>query len=114
MSVHQEKVNLSKDQVGELYHASREAEGFGDVSDYLTGGTALMMVLEGPGAVDRWKLLCGPADVARAKACAPTTIRGSFGASAVRDAVHGSRDASAAAVEIAALFFEEAGQRLHD
>jgi nucleoside diphosphate kinase len=75
-----------------------------DASDeeksYLGSGFVTALCLEGAGAVGRWKLLCGPAYGGEGT----DTIRGNFAESEIKNAVHASKDFSAAKTEIRALF----------
>lgn len=59
---------------------------FEEIVQYLTSGLSTIMVLEGPGAVDRWRLLCGPED--KDLSANTSTIRGNFGMSEIRNVVH--------------------------
>lgn len=68
------------------------------------GVTALC--LEGPGAVGKWLLSCGPANSGVAKERAPSTIRALWGTDGTSNAVHGSPTMEAAEKEIKAFFPE--------
>jgi nucleoside-diphosphate kinase len=61
----------------------------------------VVAVLEGEGAVAKWRGLMGPTDSTKAPA---GTVRGDFGTDIERNAVHGSDAAQTARVEIAYFF----------
>jgi nucleoside diphosphate kinase len=64
----------------------------------------IAMCLEGPGAVGRWRLLCGPrnSDVARKRA--PNTLRAMWGTDGTSNALHASDTLDDADTELAMLF----------
>jgi adenylate kinase family enzyme/nucleoside diphosphate kinase len=61
------------------------------------------MVLEGPGAVYRWGLLCGPSDPKNAARVAPTTLRARYGIDACNNAIHCSMTLEGATTELSAI-----------
>jgi nucleoside-diphosphate kinase len=61
------------------------------------------MVLEGPGAIARWRQLMGATDPGKAE---PGTLRREFGRSIERNATHGSDAADTAAYEVGYFFPE--------
>jgi nucleoside-diphosphate kinase len=89
----------------------REAEGFYQVhrarpffpalTQFMSSGPIVAMVLEGPGAIARVRQLMGATDPAKAE---PGTIRRAFAASIEQNAVHGSDSPESAAYEIPYFF----------
>jgi nucleoside-diphosphate kinase len=89
----------------------KEAEGFYSVHagkhffdnliDYMTSGPLVALVLEGDGAIKKWRDLMGPTDPTKA---GPKTIRGKFGRSITFNATHGSDAVETAAYEMSYLF----------
>ena len=77
---------------------------FKDVVDYISSGPIIACVFEGENAVEVIRKAMGPTDPARAE---PGTIRGDFGLTIERNAVHGSDSAQNAEGEIKLFFSEE-------
>jgi nucleoside-diphosphate kinase len=80
---------------------------YGELVDFITGGPALAMVIEGP-ADNTWHLvrtLMGKTSVDDAQ---PGSIRGDFATTTTENLVHGSDGPESAAREIA-LFFPDLG-----
>mmetsp|Transcript_66682 Transcript_66682/g.171704 ORF Transcript_66682/g.171704 Transcript_66682/m.171704 type:complete len:1489 (-) Transcript_66682:73-4539(-) len=62
--------------------------------------------LEGPGAIGKWLLRCGPTNSGIAKDWAPTSIRARWGTDSTSNAVHGSLTFEAAEKELKTFFPE--------
>jgi nucleoside-diphosphate kinase len=77
---------------------------FKDVVDYISSGPIIACVFEGENAVEVIRKAMGPTEPARAE---PGTIRGDFGLTIERNAVHGSDSAQNAEGEIKLFFSEE-------
>jgi nucleoside-diphosphate kinase len=95
-----------------LQHLTRrEAEGFYDVhrskpffaglTDFMSSGPCIVMCLEAPDAIKKWRDLMGATDPAKA---APGTLRKEFGASIDNNATHGSDAPETAAFELGYFF----------
>ena len=67
----------------------------------MASGPVVGMILEGEGAIAKWRDLMGPTDATKA---GPETIRGRFGASLQNNAVHGSDATDTAAFEMGFIF----------
>jgi nucleoside-diphosphate kinase len=94
-------MRLTVPQAQGFYAVHRERPFFKDLVEFMTSGPVVAAVLEGPGAIARWRALMGPTDSRKA---APGTIRGDFGTDVERNACHGSDAPQTARVEIAYLF----------
>jgi nucleoside-diphosphate kinase len=94
-------------EVAAKHYAEHEGKPFyGDLIDFITGGPAVLMVVEGP--PDTWRIvrtLMGPTNPAEAP---PGTIRGDLGAVLTENLVHGSDGPDSAEREIA-IFFQALG-----
>ena len=77
---------------------------FNDVVNYISSGPIIACVFEGKNAVEVIRKAMGPTDPARAE---PGTIRGDFGLTIERNAVHGSDSAQNAEGEIELFFSKE-------
>jgi nucleoside-diphosphate kinase len=94
-----------------IYMTRREAEGFyavhrerpffGELTEFMSGGPCVVMVLEKEGAVRAWRDLMGATDPSKAD---EGTIRKEFAASIGENAVHGSDSEENARIEISYFF----------
>ena len=86
-------------------HAARPF--FGELTDFMSSGPCVVMVLEGEGAILRNREIMGATNPAQA---ADGTLRKLYANSIGENAVHGSDAPETAAAEIAYFF---AGTELH-
>ena len=94
-------LRMSPAQAGGFYIVHQERPFYGSLCAFMTQGPSLVMVLEGEGAIQRWRDLMGATDPAQAAA---GTIRRDFAASIEANAVHGSDSPASAAFEIPYFF----------
>ena len=94
-------IQMSFDDAAGFYAVHRERPFFKSLCTFMTQGPCIPMVLEGAGAIQRWRDLMGATDPAKAAA---GTIRKDFASSIEANAVHGSDAAETAAFEIAYFF----------
>src|SRR5713101_6601929 len=92
------RVHLSKGQAEGFYAVHRERPFFGSLTAFMSSGPAIVLVLEAPDAITKWRTLMGATDPAKAD---PGTLRKEFGLSIERNATHGSDAPDTAAYEIA-------------
>jgi nucleoside-diphosphate kinase len=85
------------------YAEHAEKPFFGPVVDFITGGPAVAMVVEGERAIESFRALAGATDPVKAL---PGTIRGDYALEVGENMVHGSDSPEAAAREIE-IFFPE-------
>jgi nucleoside-diphosphate kinase len=95
------KLWLSEAQAAGFYHVHRDKPFFADLTSFMSSGPCLVMVLQAPEAISRWRDLMGATDPAAADA---GTLRRDFGTSIGRNATHGSDAAETAAFEIGYFF----------
>ena len=95
---------LSRTEAEGFYAEHRERPFFGSLVSFMTSGPVMVMVLEGEGAVEKYRKLMGATDPAKA---APHTIRKLFGEGIEANAVHGSDSPQSAAREVAYFFKDE-------
>jgi nucleoside-diphosphate kinase len=100
-------IHLTKHDAEGFYHVHRQRPFFGGLTDFMSSGPCIVMCLEGPDAINRWRLLMGATDPAKAE---PGTLRREFGASIERNATHGSDAPETAAFELGYFF---AGRELN-
>jgi nucleoside-diphosphate kinase len=94
-------VSLTQREAEGFYQVHRERPFFASLSQFISSGPAVAMVLEGPEAISRVRALMGATDPVKA---APGTIRKDLAASIERNAVHGSDSPESAAYEIPYFF----------
>jgi nucleoside-diphosphate kinase len=94
---------LSQREAEGFYAVHRERPFFGSLVKFMTEGPVVVMVLEGPDAIRKWRDTMGATNPANA---AEGTIRKRFAESIERNCVHGSDAPETAAVEIPFFFSE--------
>jgi nucleoside-diphosphate kinase len=95
------RVHLSKAEAEGFYAVHRERPFFGSLTEFMSSGPAIVMVLEAPGAIKRWRALMGATDPAKADG---GTLRKEFASSIEKNATHGSDAPETAAYEIGYFF----------
>jgi nucleoside-diphosphate kinase len=94
-------VHLTPAQAGGFYIVHKDRPFYRSLSEFMTSGPCIPMVLEGENAIQRLRDLMGATDPAKA---APGTIRREFAASIEANAIHGSDSPQSAAFEIPYFF----------
>jgi nucleoside-diphosphate kinase len=92
---------LTEAQARGFYAVHKARPFFADLVKFMTSGPVVVSVLEGEGAIVRWRELMGPTDSTKAP---NGTIRGDFGTDVERNASHGSDAPETAKVEIPYFF----------
>lgn len=95
------KVHLSKREAEGFYAVHAERPFFGELTDFMSSGPAVVMVLEGNNAITRNREIMGATNPAEA---AEGTLRKLYADSIGENAVHGSDAPETAAVEISYFF----------
>ena len=95
------RVHLSREQAEGFYAVHRERPFFGSLTSFMSSGPAIVLVLEAPDAIKKWRTLMGATDPAKADA---GTLRKEFAESIERNATHGSDAPETAAYEIGYFF----------
>ena len=93
--------HLTRAEAEGFYHVHRERPFFGSLTEFMSSGPCITMVLERDDAIARLRELMGATDPAKA---APGTIRKDFAESIEANAIHGSDAAETAAFEIGYFF----------
>ena len=94
-------VNLSKRDAEGFYAVHRERPFFSSLTTFMSSGPAVVLALEAPDAIKKWRTLMGATDPAKAD---PGTLRREFAQSIERNATHGSDASETAAYEIGYFF----------
>jgi len=93
--------HLTRAEAEGFYHVHRARPFFGSLTEFMSGGPCITMVLEREGAIARLRELMGATDPAKA---APGTIRKELAASIEANIIHGSDSLQSAAFEIPYFF----------
>jgi nucleoside-diphosphate kinase len=94
-------IHMSKAEAEGFYHVHRERPFFGGLTDFMSSGPCLVLCLEAPDALKKWRDLMGATDPAKA---ADGTLRKEFGRSIDNNATHGSDAPETAAFELGYFF----------
>ncbi|HEX5473225.1 MAG TPA: nucleoside-diphosphate kinase [Vicinamibacterales bacterium] len=94
-------VRLTKPEAEGFYAVHRERPFFASLTTFMSSGPAIVMALEGPDAIRKWRTLMGATDPSKAEA---GSLRKEFGASIEHNATHGSDAAETAAYELGYFF----------
>ena len=94
-------LKLSKQEAEAFYHVHREKPFFEELTRFMSSGPVVVMVLEGEGAIKRWRDVMGATDPAKA---AEGTLRRLYGSNITMNAVHGSDAPETADFEIKFFF----------
>jgi nucleoside-diphosphate kinase len=92
---------LSKAQAEGFYAVHREKPFFKGLTEFMSSGPSIVMVLEAPGAISKWRQLMGATNPEKAE---QGSLRKEFGESIERNATHGSDATDTAAFEIGYFF----------
>lgn len=93
--------HLSKREAEGFYAVHRQRPFFASLTDFMSSGPCILLVLEAPDAIRKWRALMGATDPGTAEA---GTLRREFGASIEYNATHGSDAPETAAFELGYFF----------
>jgi len=93
--------HLSKRDAEGFYAVHRARPFFEGLTDFMSSGPCIVMALEAPDAIKKWRTLMGATDPAKADA---GTLRKEFGANIENNATHGSDAPETAAFELGYFF----------
>ena len=93
--------HLTKKEAEGFYAVHRERPFFGSLTEFMSSGPCIVMALEAPDAIKKWRELMGATDPGKAAA---GTLRQEFGASIENNATHGSDAPETAAFELGYFF----------
>ncbi len=92
---------LSRREAEGFYAVHRARPFFAGLTEFMSSGPCIVMALEAPDAIVKWRGLMGATDPAKADA---GTLRREFGASIEHNATHGSDAPETAAFELSYFF----------
>jgi nucleoside-diphosphate kinase len=94
-------IRMSKKEAEGFYAVHRGKPFYGSLTDFMSSGPCVVLILEGEKAITRNRELMGATNP---KEAAPGTIRKEFAANLEQNIVHGSDAPETAAFEIAYFF----------
>ena len=94
-------VSLSKTEAEGFYAVHKARPFFGELTDFMSSGRCVLIVMEAEGAIAKWRDTMGATDPAKA---APGTIRRDLGTSIGNNCTHGSDAPETASFEIGYFF----------
>jgi nucleoside-diphosphate kinase len=100
-------LHLTRDQARAFYKVHQERPFYGSLTEFMSSGPIVALILEGEGAIDLNRRLMGATDYRQAE---PGTIRADFARDIEKNIVHGSDAPATARTEIA-FFFNELEKR---
>jgi len=92
---------LSPEEARGFYIVHKEKKFYVSLTEFMSSGPVVLMVLEGDDAINHWREVMGATDPALAK---PGTLRHTYGFSIERNATHGSDGRETAEWEIKYFF----------
>jgi nucleoside-diphosphate kinase len=95
------RIHLSRQQAEGFYDVHRSRPFFASLTEFMSSGPCVVLVLEAEDAIKKWRTLMGATDPAKADA---GTLRKEFGESIERNMTHGSDAPETAAYEIGYFF----------
>ena len=101
-------VRMNKEQAKGFYYVHRKRPFYDSLTDFMSSGPAVVMVLEGENAIAKNRELMGATDPAKAE---KGTIRAAHGSNIEFNAVHGSDSPDTAKFEISYFF---SGMEIYD
>ena len=101
--VAQRRIRMTEAQAKKFYEVHAARPFYGELVDFMMSAPVVVQVLEGPGAVAKYREVMGATNPADA---APGTIRALYAENVGENSVHGSDSQENAALEIAQFFVE--------
>ena len=99
--VAQKRVRITKAQAEQFYSVHKARPFFGELVEFMTSGPVVVQVLEGEGAIAKYRDVMGATDPSKA---ADGTIRKVHAKSIGENSVHGSDSPDNAVIEINQFF----------
>ncbi len=96
-------IHMTKDIAKGFYAVHKDKPFFDSLTDFMSSGPIVVMVLEGEDVISRYRKLMGATNYKEAE---PGTIRADFATDIEKNVVHGSDAPETAATEIKYFFSE--------
>lgn len=94
-------IRMTKDQAKGFYKVHEGKPFFESVTDFMSSGPCVVLILEGEDAIQRYRTLMGATDYTKAE---EGTIRREFATNIEKNVVHGSDSEETASFEIGYFF----------
>ena len=94
-------IHMSQGEAEGFYAVHKERPFFASLTRFMSSGPCVVMALDAPDAIKKWRTLRGATDPAKADA---GTLRKEFGGSIENNATHGSDATETAAYELGYFF----------
>ena len=95
------RIHMTREQAEGFYAVHKERPFFGSLTEFMSSGPCVVMVLEGDDAIARYRKLMGATNYKEAD---PGTIRADFATDIEKNVVHGSDAPETAAFEMGYFF----------
>jgi len=102
----QKEISLSKELASQFYEEHQGKEFFDGLTDYMSSGPTLFMILSREDAIAGFRALVGPTEPDVAKERAPNSLRALYATDLMKNAIHSSSNATKAAQVIQEYFPE--------
>ena len=96
-------IRMTKEQAKGFYYVHKDKPFYESLTDFMSSGPCVVMVLEGKNVIERYRKLMGATDYKKAE---PGTIRKEFATDIEKNVVHGSDSKESAEFEIKYFFSE--------
>lgn len=97
-------LRLNKEEAKRFYIIHKDKQFYESLTDFMSSGEIVILVLEGKDAISHWRKVMGATDPAMAES---GTLRQMFGSSVEQNSVHGSDSPETAEWEIDYFYKEE-------
>nr|KAF6319891.1 NME/NM23 family member 8 [Myotis myotis] len=104
--IQMKEILLTKEHADKIYYKIAQKDFYNSVLEVLSEGPSLVMILSKWNAIADWRRLMGPTDPSEAKFLSPNSLRAQFGINLLKNAVHGSSNATEAMQTIQNIFEE--------
>jgi nucleoside-diphosphate kinase len=94
-------IHMTRQEAEGFYAVHKARPFFASLTEFMSSGPCVVMALEAPDAIKKWRTLMGATDPGKADA---GTLRKEFGASIEHNATHGSDASETAAFELGYFF----------
>jgi len=96
-------IRMTKEQAKGFYYVHKDKPFYESLTDFMSSGPCVVMVLEGENVIERYRKLMGATDYRKAE---PGTIRREYATDIEKNVVHGSDSKESAEFEIRYFFSE--------
>uniref|UniRef100_A0A7S4DEB2 Nucleoside diphosphate kinase-like domain-containing protein n=2 Tax=Lotharella globosa TaxID=91324 RepID=A0A7S4DEB2_9EUKA len=110
----QDVLRLSKSRAAEFYAEHKGKPFFGGLTEFMSSGPIMALVLQKPSAIKSWRTLIGPTNSIKARELKPQSLRARWGIDGTKNAFHGSDSFASSCRETDFFFPSLNAPRLND